>query len=51
MSNGPASATSSRGTIWQNLTVKEQYITQRAHGVYIALVCQLEAIYNLSVIA
>ena len=26
VSNGPASATSSRGTIRQNLTVKEQYI-------------------------
>lgn len=45
--------TSSRGVIRQNLTVKDQYIAQRARGggAYIASVCQPEAAYDLSVAA
>ncbi len=43
--------TSSRGTIRQGLNTKEQYVAQRARGVYIASVCQPEAAYDLSVAA
>jgi hypothetical protein len=39
---------SSRGTICQNLTTKEQYIAQQAQGAYIAMVCQPEAVFDLS---
>ena len=46
-----ATTTSSRGTIRQNLTTKDQYIAQRAKGAYIALVCQPEAAYDLLVAA
>lgn len=43
--------TSSRGTIRHNLSIKEQYIAQRARGAYVASVCQPEAAYDLSVAA
>ncbi|RFU23765.1 hypothetical protein B7463_g12573, partial [Scytalidium lignicola] len=46
-----ATTTSSRGTVRQNLTTKEQYIAQRARGAYIASVCQPEASYDLLVAA
>ncbi len=39
---------SSRGTICQNLTIKEQYIAQQAQGIYITMVCQPEAMFDLS---
>ncbi len=39
---------SSRDVI-RNLTSKEQYVTQRARGAYLASICQLEASYDLSV--
>lgn len=41
--------TSSRGTIRQDFSIKDQYIAQRARGAYIASVCQPEAAYNLSI--
>jgi hypothetical protein len=40
--------TSSRGTIRTALTLKDQYIAQRARGAYIASVCQPEASFDLS---
>ena len=43
-----ADSTSSRGVTRGLLTLKDQYIAQRARGAYIALVCQLEALFNLS---
>jgi hypothetical protein len=43
--------TSSRGTIRQDLSIKDQYIAQRARGAYITLVCQPEASYDLSIAA
>jgi hypothetical protein len=43
--------TSSRGTIRQDLSIKDQYIAQRVRGAYIASVCQPEAAYDLSVAA
>jgi transposase InsO family protein len=46
-----ATTTSSRGAVRHNLTMKEQYISQRARGAYIASVCQPEASYDLSVAA
>jgi hypothetical protein len=45
------STTSTRGTIRSNLTLKDQYIAQRARGAYVASVCQPEASYDLSVAA
>jgi hypothetical protein len=44
-------ATSSRGAVRHGLTTKEQYVSQRARGAYIASVCQPEASYDLSVAA
>jgi hypothetical protein len=43
-----AESISSRGVIYSLLTLKDQYITQYARGAYIALVYQLEALFNLS---
>jgi hypothetical protein len=43
--------TSTRGLVRQNLTTKEQYITQQARGVYIALVCQPKSVFDLLVTA
>jgi len=43
--------TSSRGTIRQDLSIKDQYIAQCARGAYIASVCQPEASYDLSIAA
>ena len=40
----------SRGAT-RTLTLKDQYITQHARGTYIALVCQPEALFNLSFVA
>src|SRR6266536_2037104 len=45
VSNEKASTTSSRGTIRQDLSTKEQYVAQCARGAYIASVCQPEAAY------
>lgn len=39
----PSDSTSSRGNLLKGLSLKEQYIAQRARGAYIASVCQLEA--------
>jgi hypothetical protein len=44
----PTATTSSRGTVRNSLTPKEQYVTQRARGAYIASVCQPEASFDLS---
>jgi hypothetical protein len=35
----PITTTSSRGTVQDSLTPKEQYVAQRARGAYIASVC------------
>jgi hypothetical protein len=43
--------TSSRGTVRQGLSTKEQYVAQRARGAYIATVCQPEAAFDLSTAA
>jgi len=43
-----ADSTSSRGVTRGLLTLKDQYIAQRARGAYIALVCQPKALFNLS---
>jgi hypothetical protein len=40
--------TSSRGTVRKGLSIKEQYVAQRARGAYIATVCQSEAAFDLS---
>jgi hypothetical protein len=46
-----ANTTSSRGVIREGLSIKEQYVAQRARGAYIASVCQPEAAFDLSVTA
>ena len=51
MLDNKASTTSTRGIIQQGLTIKEQYIAQRARGAYIASMCQLEAMYDLLIAA
>jgi hypothetical protein len=51
VSNKNTTTTSSRGAVRQNLTIKDQYIAQRARGAYISSVCQPETAYNLSVAA
>lgn len=51
VSDKNTTTTSSRGAVRQNLTIKDQYIAQRARGAYIASVCQPEAAYDLSVAA
>jgi purine-nucleoside phosphorylase len=43
--------TSSKGTIRQDLSIKDQYIAQCARGAYITLVCQPEALYDLLIAA
>ena len=45
------STTSTRGTVRSNLSLKDQYVAQRARGAYVASVCQPEASYDLSVAA
>jgi hypothetical protein len=40
--------TSSRGKIRKMITLKDQYIAQRARDVYIATISQLEASFDLS---
>ena len=40
--------TSSKGTIRTALTLKDQYITQRAKGAYIASMCQPKTSFDLS---
>jgi hypothetical protein len=44
-----STSTSSRGAVRENLSIKDQYVAQRARGAYIASVCQPEAAYDLSV--
>ena len=51
VSNKNTTTTSSRGAVRQNLSIKDQYIAQRARGAYISSVCQPEAAYDLSVAA
>ncbi|KAI0996027.1 hypothetical protein K3495_g12153, partial [Podosphaera aphanis] len=41
-------STSSRGAIRTGLSIKEQYIAQRARGAYIASMCQPEASFGVS---
>jgi hypothetical protein len=43
--------TSIRSAVRQDLSIKDQYVTQRARGAYIASVYQPEAAYDLSVAA
>ncbi len=45
-----ADTTSSRNVIRLNFTSKEQYVTQRARDVYLALICQFEVSYDLFVV-
>jgi hypothetical protein len=49
--NKNTTTTNSKRAIRQNLSTKDQYVAQRAKGAYIALVCQPEATYNLSIAA
>jgi hypothetical protein len=51
VSNKNTTTTSSRGAIRQNLNIKDQYIAQRAKGVYISFVYQPKAAYDLSIAA
>jgi hypothetical protein len=51
VSNKNTTTTSIRGAVRKNLSIKDQYIAQRARGAYIASVCQPEASYDLSVAA
>src|SRR5450432_3518124 len=44
----PATSISTRGIARVSLTLKDQYIAQRARGAYIASVCQPEASFDLS---
>jgi hypothetical protein len=44
----PLDITSSRGEIRKKVTPKDQYVSQRARGAYIASVCQPEAAFDLS---
>ena len=48
VSSKPATTTSSRGTIRNELSSKDQYVAQRARGAYIASVSQPEASFDLS---
>jgi len=43
--------TSSRGEVRKAVTLKDQYVAQRARGAYIAIVYQPEAAFNLSFMA
>jgi hypothetical protein len=51
VSNKTVDLTSSQGITHKELSTKEQYVTQRARGAYIALVCQPKATYDLLVAA
>jgi len=44
----PVDSTSSRGTVRQQLSTKDQYVAQRARGAYLATVSQPEAAFDLS---
>jgi hypothetical protein len=46
--NQKASSTSFRRTIRNQLSPKNQYVTQRARETYLASICQLEASFDLS---
>jgi hypothetical protein len=43
-----ADLTSVRCAVRKAVTLKDQYIAQRARGAYIATVLQLEAVFDLS---
>ena len=43
-----SSSISARNIIRSKLTSKKQYVAQRARGVYVASICQLEASFDLS---
>lgn len=49
VSNKAIDLTNSHRITRKGLSTKEQYVIQRAQGAYIALVCQPEAIYDLSI--
>ena len=51
VSENNTTTTSIRGAVRQDLSIKDQYVAQRARGAYIASVCQPEAAYDLSVAA
>jgi hypothetical protein len=42
-----SNTTSVRGKVRVNLIFRKQYIAQRARGVYLAAICQLEATFDL----
>ena len=44
----PIDLISSRGEVRKAVVPKDQYISQRARGAYIATVCQPEAAFDLS---
>jgi hypothetical protein len=43
-----SSITSARGKVRINLSLREQYIAQRARDVYLAVICQFETTFDLS---
>lgn len=47
----PRDNTSSRGMVRKGLSIKDQFVAQRARGAYIASVCQPEATFDYSVAA
>jgi hypothetical protein len=51
VNNENSTTTSIRGAIRRNLSLRDQYVAQRARGAYVASVCQPESAYDLSVAA
>ena len=49
--NNNTKSSSSRRTVRENLSTKDQYVAQRARGAYIASACQPEASFDLSIAA
>ncbi|KAI1001416.1 hypothetical protein K3495_g6784 [Podosphaera aphanis] len=47
ISEAVTTSTSSRGAVRSGLTIKDQYVAQRAKGAYIASMCQPEAAFDL----
>ena len=48
MDDSAADLTGSRGMIRLNVSTKDQFVAQRARGVYLATVSQPEAAFDLS---
>ena len=46
--NQNSSSISSRGLMREKLTLKNQYLAQRARGAYVASICQSEASFDLA---